>query len=247
MQVYDLEGNGNPEIGLSFDDKSVRRGFIKKVYSIIAMQLIFTFGTIALFLYETNTRNFLMENQSAFWGIFITCMISTFVILIFMSCSRTLRVSFPSNFILLGLFTAAESVMVGQCCMFYPHHIVLISAGVTAAIVIGLTIFAFQTKIDFTLCGSLLFACLMTFFIFGLLIMVLPSFGVDVKILHLVYSAIGVFIFSLYLIFDTQVMMGGDHSTEVSPEEYIFAALAIYLDIINIFLHILRLMAHCSE
>ena len=36
--------------------------------------------------------------------------------------------------------------------------------------------------------------------------------------------------------------MGGDHKYAISPEEYIFAALAIYLDIINIFMYLLRLI-----
>ena len=39
-----------------------------------------------------------------------------------------------------------------------------------------------------------------------------------------------------------QMMMGGDHKYAISPEEYIFAALAIYLDIINIFMYLLRLI-----
>ena len=36
------------------------------------------------------------------------------------------------------------------------------------------------------------------------------------------------------------MMIGGNHKYSISPEEYIFAALAIYLDIINIFMYILR-------
>ena len=36
------------------------------------------------------------------------------------------------------------------------------------------------------------------------------------------------------------MMIGGDHKYAISPEEYIFAALAIYLDIINIFMYLLR-------
>ena len=39
-----------------------------------------------------------------------------------------------------------------------------------------------------------------------------------------------------------QMMIGGDHKYSISPEEYIFAALAIYLDIINIFMYLLRLI-----
>ena len=39
------------------------------------------------------------------------------------------------------------------------------------------------------------------------------------------------------------MMMGGNHKFSISPEEYIFAAIAIYLDILNLFLHILKLVA----
>ena len=42
-------------------------------------------------------------------------------------------------------------------------------------------------------------------FLFGLGIAILPLFGVNIEILHLVYAAIGVLIFSVYLIYDTQV------------------------------------------
>jgi len=37
--------------------------------------------------------------------------------------------------------------------------------------------------------------------------------------------------------------MGGNHKFSISPEEYIFAAIAIYLDILNLFLHILKIVA----
>ena len=62
-----------------------------------------------------------------------------------------------------------------------------------------------QTKIDFTLCRGVLAAVFFVFFLFGLGIAILPLFGVNIEILHLVYAAIGVLIFSVYLIYDTQV------------------------------------------
>ena len=40
----------------------------------------------------------------------------------------------------------------------------------------------------------------------------------------------------------SQMMMGGDKFA-ISPEEYVFAAIAIYLDILNLFLRILRIMS----
>ena len=43
------------------------------------------------------------------------------------------------------------------------------------------------------------------------------------------------------------MMMGGNHKYSISPEEYIFAAIAIYLDILNIFLYILRILGAAKK
>ena len=37
-----------------------------------------------------------------------------------------------------------------------------------------------------------------------------------------------------YIVYDVQMLMGGEHQHKVSPDEYVFAAVAIYLDIINL-------------
>ena len=55
-------------------------------------------------------------------------------------------------------------------------------------------------------------------------------------------GAAGAFVFSLYLVYDTQMMMGGNHKYALDPEEYIFAALNIYLDVINLFTYILMIV-----
>ena len=36
-------------------------------------------------------------------------------------------------------------------------------------------------------------------------------------------------------------MLGGKHKYSLSPEEYIFAALNLYLDIINLFMYLLAI------
>ena len=56
------------------------------------------------------------------------------------------------------------------------------------------------------------------------------------------YSAVGAIIFSLYIIYDTQIMLGGNHKYSISPEEYIFAALNLYIDVINLFQYILMII-----
>ena len=56
------------------------------------------------------------------------------------------------------------------------------------------------------------------------------------------YGSAGALIFSLYIVYDTQLMMGGSHKYSLSPEEYVFAALNIYLDVINLFMYILMIV-----
>ena len=56
------------------------------------------------------------------------------------------------------------------------------------------------------------------------------------------FGVAGAVVFSLYLVYDTQLLMGGKHKYSISPEEYVFAALSIYLDVINIFLYILMIV-----
>lgn len=114
--------------------------------------------------------------------------------------------------------------------------------GVTAAVVIGLTIFAFQTKWDFTMMGGILFVCLILLMLLGIVAIFLPG-----KIMTLVYSSLGAILFCFYLIYDTQMMMGGTHKHSISPEEYIFAALTLYLDIINIFIYILSIIGAAKD
>ena len=46
----------------------------------------------------------------------------------------------------------------------------------------------------------------------------------------------------LFLLVDTQMMMVGKHKYSFNPEDWAFAALAIYTDIISLFLYILMLV-----
>merc|ERR550532_960354 len=144
----------------------------------------------------------------------ILAMVIMFVSLITLACCEGVRRKTPHNFIFLFLFTLAEGFMLGTVTARYRADEVLMAVGVCAAITLALTIFAFQTKVDFTAMGG------------GLIALFLPQS----RTLKLVYASIGAIIFSLYIIYDTQLMVGGSHKYSLSPEEYVFAALNLYLE-----------------
>ena len=56
------------------------------------------------------------------------------------------------------------------------------------------------------------------------------------------YGAAGALVFMVYIVYDTQLMIGGKHKYSLDPEEYVFAALNLYLDIINLFLYLLSII-----
>lgn len=85
--------------------------------------------------------------------------------------------------------------------------------------------------------GAALFVAVICLMLFGIIAMFWHG-----KIITIVYGTVGALLFSLYLIYDTQLMLGGKHKYSISPEEYIFAALNLYLDVINIFIYILSII-----
>ena len=64
-------------------------------------------------------------------------------------------------------------------------------------------------------------------------------FGVfNIPILSAVYSGIVALLFAMFLVFDTQMIIGGNKH-EIDPEDYIYGAVSLYVDVVYIFLALL--------
>lgn len=228
--------SSDPE-GTMFSDSSIRRGFIRKVYLTLMIQLLVTVGIICAFLYWTDLRLWTWDN---YWFSY-TMIAVVMVLVVALSCCDNLRRQVPLNFIALGLFTVAEGVMLGALAARFEAEAVLWAMLATALVSLALSLFAFQTKWDFTMLNGSLWVLLWTVFSFCLLCAILRS-----QYLYILYACLGTLVFSLYLVFDTQLILGGKHRKyEVSPEEYVFAALNLYLDIVSLFLVLLKLISLC--
>lgn len=220
-----------------FSDGNIRRGFIRKVYLTLMLQLLLTVGIICAFLYWPALRTWTWENS---WFSF-TMMAVVMVLVVALSCCDNLRRQVPLNFIALGLFTVAEGLMLGAVAARFEAEAVLWAMLATALVSFSLSLFAFQTKWDFTMLNGGLWVLLWTLFSFGLLCAILRT-----QFLYITYACLGTLVFSLYLVFDTQLILGGKHRKyQVSPEEYVFAALNLYLDIVTLFLLLLQLIGLC--
>lgn len=129
--------------------------------------------------------------------------------------------------------------MLGKLCSYFPESCVLTALGMTVGLVVALTIYAFYTKTDFTMCGGLLFACGGILLIMGIFQFIYD----DNSTFFYVFSSLCLLLFSIYLIYDTQLLIGKNHHARVSMDDYILGAVMLYVDIVMIFVHLLKMLA----
>jgi len=104
-------------------------------------------------------------------------------------------------------------------------------------IFLALTIFTMVCPCDFNFLGPFLFASLILLILWGnFLYFGMYFFGYSAG-WNTGYCIIGTFIFSGYIIYDTNQIL-----KHLGPDDYIIAAIELYLDLINLFLLILRLL-----
>lgn len=220
--------------GRGFNNKSIRAAFIKKVYFILFAQLLVTFGIVCIFVYVPTVNNFVRSNSWLYY-----CSYALFIVMYFvLACCSNVRRKYPGNIIALAAFTLCLSYMAGTIASYYggnAGHSVLICMGICAGVTLGVSLFAIQTRFDFTSCGGLLFVFSLSLFLFGFIAIFTYS-----NILYTVYAWLAAVLFSLFLAYDTQLLIGG-RRYELDPEEYVFGALNLYVDIVYLFLIILAL------
>ncbi|NXP21101.1 LFG3 protein, partial [Scytalopus superciliaris] len=226
-------GDGSPFQSVDWDDRKIRHTFIRKVYAIISLQLLVTVGIISVFTFVHPVRSFVRENAAIYYASYAVFLVTYLVL----ACCQGPRRRFPWNIILLSIFTLAMGLMTGTIASMYQTKAVLIAMLITAIVAIIVTIFCFQTKARRQICSALPWgrervAPWLT------LPCPLPA---QVPWLHMLYAAIGAIAFTLFLAYDTQLVLGNRKNT-LSPEEYIYGALTIYTDIIYIFTFLLQIV-----
>ncbi|XP_044143981.1 protein lifeguard 2 [Bufo gargarizans] len=228
-------GDNEMLTSMSWEDDRVRRSFIRKVYSILSLQLLVTVAIVALFTFSDPVKEYVQENPGWYWASYAVFFITYLVL----ACCTGPRRHFPWNLILLSIFTLSMSYITGMLSSYYNTTSVIVCLGITALVCLTVTLFSYQTKVDFTSYHGVLFTLVMVLLISGLFLVILIPFQY-VPWLHAVYAVLGAIVFTMFLAFDTQMLMGSRRYT-LSPEEYIFGALNIYLDIIYIFSFLLQL------
>ena len=231
------EEEENTEINI---ETSVRNGFIRKVYGILSIQLIITFSFVLLFQLPSN-KNFILSNIQLSGNILLISSILFFFLFLTLACCRTLSKTVPYNYIVLLGITLCEALSCSIVSACYSFEVVAISLFLTIVTTLTITFYACTTKTDFSYLRLVLLIIFSQLFMVGLISVILR-----LKFFYAFYTFLSTIMIGIYLVYDTQLIIG-KLGYAYSIDEYIFASLEIYIDIIRLFLLILRIVAEASS
>ena len=100
----------------------------------------------------------------------------------------------------------------------------------------GLSVFAMNTKRDFTVWGKMLFITLIV-----LLVAMLMNLFFQSPIFQVALSCVAADLFSAYILYDTQNIIRGNYETPIE------GAVALYLDFVNLFVSLLRILGFINS
>lgn len=124
----------------------------------------------------------------------------------------------------------------------YDLSVLVFSFGLTALYFGGMAVFGYVTHIDLSNIRSILMGGLLFLIVTNVLMIFIPSLAVTDQVL----CTIGLVVFLGYTAYDTQKMRNLYYSFEGNEEMQakasVFSALQLYLDFVNMFLYILKLL-----
>ncbi|KAL1312172.1 hypothetical protein HN51_038777 [Arachis hypogaea] len=218
-----------PLYPMMLESPQLRWSFIRKVYCIIAFQLLITIAVASVVVFVRPIAHFFVGSTAGL-ALYIVLLIAPFITLcpLFYYHKRH-----PINYILLFIFTVTISFAIGLTCAFTSGKVILESVILTTTVVIGLTLYTFwaaRRGHDFSFLGPFLFGALLVLMVFALIQILFPL-G---KISMMIYGCVASIIFCGYIVYDTDNLI-----KRFTYDEYIWASVSLYLDIVNLFMSLL--------
>lgn len=218
-----------------------RMGFIRKVYLTLCIQCLFTAGvTVKAMQHKAWVLSWLREmNMAVILLPTVGCMAAVTALV---GGSKEWRQRNHVGVSLVTLFTLCQSFIVALISVQYTSNSVWLALLQTALATIGLTLYAFQTnpKYDMTALGSILGSGVLILLATGLIKLIFPrAFGG----MDLLISAGAALLFSGFIVYDTQLILGGKHrqNHQLDRKDWATGSVILYQDITALFIHLLHL------
>jgi len=207
-----------PAASVTTSDRLV---FIKKVYSLLAMSM----GTAAIGAYLGSGPLLLLVAPN---------MMLFFILQIALIFFASFAARKPGlNMVALFSFTTVSGLTLGPLLYQVGPSIAAEAFALTAITFAGLSMYVVYSKKDFSFMSGFLMTGLIVLVVGGLLNM----FFIQSGMMHFVMSGASVLLFSGFILYDTSNIM-----RYYGTDEYVSATLALYLDVLNLFIALLSIL-----
>ncbi|KAL9674143.1 hypothetical protein QQ045_030413 [Rhodiola kirilowii] len=233
FRKHDIEGGLSQRLYPDMlESPELRWGFIRKIYSIVALQLLLTIAVAAVVVTYEPISVFLSTTTPGL-VLYVVLILTPLIVL----CPlQYYHQKHPVNYVLLGIFTVSMAFVIGMTCAFTSGKVILEAVILTAAVVLGLTLYTFwavRRGQDFNFLGPFLFGAIIVLLVFSMIQIFFPL-G---KISTMIYGGLAALVFCGYIVYDTDNII-----KRHTYDQYIWASVSLYLDIINLFLSLLQLL-----
>lgn len=217
--------------------KSAQLSVFRRVYIWMTMALCIT-GLTALIIANNNDIMYsLLQNEATFWIIMIAELA-----LVFILAGRLHKLSMGTATILFILYSVLNGITMSLIFIIYTESSIAATFFVTAGTFGAVSLYGFATKKDLSSWGSILIMG-----VIGIVIASVVNIFMGSETLYWIISYAGVLIFVGLTAYDTQKIKEVLLNPNVEVDDNLnkialFGALQLYLDFINLFMHLLRIM-----
>ena len=222
--------------------EQIRNRFVRKVYLILLVQFFLTFGLILICQIKI-IKNYLSSNKVLYISLIVVSIIIFIFSFVILICFPSFLKKVPQNYIFLFLFTISETILIVYLSLFYCFECVLGAISFVISICGAIFFISCMQKISLKHIYISLIISLTLGVIYGLLVLIFRNYY-----LELCFCLLGAIVYMVILIFDTQRISQFDKGG-LTIDDYIFAALMLYTDIIGMFIMILRILGsfYCGK
>jgi FtsH-binding integral membrane protein len=214
--------------------------FVRSVYNWMALGLGLT-GLVAFYVANTPyLMNLILGNQILFFGLIIGELALVFTI-----SSRIQRMQASTATALFVIYSALNGATLSFIFLVYTRSSITSTFFICAATFIACSVYGWTTKRDLTSVGGFMMMGLI-----GIIIASLVNFFIRSSAMSMIISYIGVFVFIGLTAYDTQhlktmaISQPAGLSSGAIRKGTILGALKLYLDFINLFLMLLRILGN---
>lgn len=216
--------------------EEIQRNFITRVYGWMAFGLLVTAGAALATISLPGVLNTIISNQFLYLGLIV----GELALVVILSAAVRKLSPAAAGLLFIG-FAVLNGVTLSFLVLLYTQSSIAVTFGITACTFGIMTVYGYTTQRDLTKLGNLLIMALI-----GMILASVVNIFFRSSAIYWITTYIGVIIFVGLVAYDTQKLkrmsLSLGQEAGVVNKASILGALSLYLDFINLFLLLLRIL-----